>query len=114
MVVPDWQEGFLFIPRICFYVTNYFQEALGAENKHLAPELGMKVMLSATFPSYLCEQMALLGTQDKPSRPPSALARMSPWRDHSVLRGPVAPKFTDSIGQTLLSTHAQYMSLTDE
>lgn len=42
---------------------------------------------SATFSSYLGEQMALLGSQDKMPRPPSAFSLMTPWRDHSVYCG---------------------------
>lgn len=40
--------------------------------------------VSAAFSSYLGEQMALLGSQDKIPRPPSAFSLMTPWRDHSV------------------------------
>lgn len=109
MVVPNWQGGSFFIPRVCFYVIHFFfQDCLCACDTHLALEIQIDVMAFPTFSSNLCEQMVLLGTKDKNIRHPSALSHDPTMEGpHCVLWRPVAPNFTDSIEQTLWSTHTQ-------
>lgn len=69
---------------------------------------------SATFSSYLCEQMALLGSRDKTSRPPSALSLMTPWRDHSVHCGDQLLRSSPILLDKHFSALTPNMSWTDE
>lgn len=81
---------------------------------HTWPGKSERSYASATFSSYLCEQMALLGSQDKTSRPPSAVSLMTSWRDHSVHCGDQLLRSSPILLDKHFSALTPNISLTDE